>query len=106
MIISRCRGDKPKRKELAIVNPTPKHGIGNFCPLFILSAYLAARTKMAEATDSDFLFPNLQSLFESGTNRHILTITTPIKIVKYDSYRKKLAKHLDSRELKSIGVYS
>ena len=81
LIISRNRGNKPKRKELAIVLPTPKSAIGNFVPVAILSTYLASQTKMPEATDSDFLFPNLQSLFESGTNRHILTITTPVKSV-------------------------
>ena len=54
LINSRNRGNKPKRKELAIVLPTPKSAIGNFCPVAIMFAYLASRTKMAEATDSDF----------------------------------------------------
>ena len=74
LIISKNRGTKPKRKEIAIVLPTPKYAIGNFSPVAILSTYLASWTKMPEATDSNFLFPNQQSIYEPGTKRQILTM--------------------------------
>ena len=91
LIIPKYRGHKPKRNELAIVHPTLRSFPENFCPMAILSAYLAARKRLARAADSNFLFANLQANFKVGTNRQILTITTPVKCVQYDSYRKKLA---------------
>ena len=88
------------------MHPTIYSFQGNFCSVAFLPAYLAARKRLAGASDFNLLFPNLQSHFEPGTNRQILTITTPVKCVQYDSYRKKLAKHLDSTELKVIRVNS
>ena len=102
--MSKCRSDKPKRRELALVHTTPRTFPRNICPVAILSAYLTARKRLAGASDSNFLFPNLHSYFEPGTNRQISTITTPVECVQYDSYRKKLAMPLDSTELNVIRV--
>ena len=48
----------------------------------------------------------MSSSYEQGTARHILTIATPPKCMQADSYRKKLLSHLDSKELRSVGVNS
>ena len=54
LIMSKCRGDKPKRRELALVHTTPRTFPRNICPVAILSAYLAARKRLAGAADSNF----------------------------------------------------
>ena len=48
----------------------------------------------------------MSSSYEHDTVRPILTIDTPPKCIQADSYRKKLQSHLDSKELKSVGVNS
>ena len=53
-----------------------------------------------------FSISKKSSSYEQGTARHILTITTPPKYFQADSYCKKLQSHLDSKEIKFVGVNS
>ena len=46
----------------------------------------------------------MSSSFEQGLERHLLTISTPAKCLPADSYCKKLQSHLDSKELRAVGV--
>ena len=70
----------------------------------ILSAYSTARNGLYAVSDSDFLFPKKSSSYEQDTARHILTIATPPKCMQTDSYSKTFQSHLDSKELRSVGV--
>ena len=70
----------------------------------ILSAYCTARQNLYSVADTDFLFPKMSSSFEQGTERHLLTISTPAKCLPADSYRKKFRSHVDSKELRAVGV--
>ena len=55
-------------------------------------------------TDTDFLFPKMSSSFEQGKEQHLLTISTPANCLPADSYRKKFRSHVDSKELRAVGV--
>ena len=46
----------------------------------------------------------MSSSFERGTEQHLLTIATPTKCLPVDSYRKKFRSHVDSKELRAVGV--
>ena len=46
----------------------------------------------------------MSSSFEQGTERHLLTIDIPQKCLPADSFRKKFRSHVDSKELRAIGV--
>ena len=47
----------------------------------------------------------MSSSFEQGTEWHLLTVATPQKCLPADSFRKKFRSHVDSKELKAIGVH-
>ena len=104
LIIYKSRGDKPKKREVILINPNPARYANTFCPVSILSAYCTARQSLCSVADTDFLFPKMSSSFEQGTERHLLTIATPAKCLPADSYRKKFRSHVDSKELRAFGV--
>ena len=54
--------------------------------------------------DTDFLFPKMSSSFKQGTDRHLLAIATPHKCIPADSFHKKFKSHLESQELRAVGV--
>ena len=46
----------------------------------------------------------MSSSFEQGTDRHLLAIATPHACIPADSFRKKFKSHLESQELRAVGV--
>ena len=58
------------------------------------------------ASGDDFLFPNLVSKFDPFTGKQILSLKVPCEAMLYDNYRQRLKKHLDSEDLKAMGVLS
>ena len=104
LVIFKSRGDKPKKREVILINPTPARYANTFCPVAILSAYCTARQSLYSVADTDFLFPKISSSFEQGTEWHLLTISTPPKCLPADSYHKKFRSHVDSKELRAVGV--
>ena len=47
LILFKSRGDKPKKREVILVNPTPAKYANTFCPVAILSAYSTARYRFS-----------------------------------------------------------
>ena len=92
--------------KITFINPTPSEYVGQFCPVAILTAYLASRQRLASASDSNFLFPIFLSHFDPITKRQIITIHKPHAQIKYDNFRCRLQTHLDSHEIKVLGVSS
>ena len=70
-----------------------------FCPVFILSNYLRARHELGNAGDDDFLFPKMNSTFEQGTNRQILSMADPVAPIPTASFLKKFKQHVESDDL-------
>ena len=85
LIIFKSRGDKPKKREVILINPTPARYANTFCPVAILSAYCTARQNLYSVADTDFLFPKMSSSFEQGMEQHLLKIFTPSKCLPADS---------------------
>ena len=100
------KGKKNQERKLqrCIVHPNAKAYAGNFCPVAILDAYLAARLKLVPASGDDILFPNLDSKFDPFTRKQVLSLKVPLEPMVYDNYRQRLKKHLDSEEFKAMGV--
>ena len=48
----------------------------------------------------------MTSSFELGTNKHILAIATPHECIPSNSFKKKIRSHVESEELKKVGVNS
>ena len=46
----------------------------------------------------------MTSSFEQGTDRHILAIATPHECIAASSFKKKFRSHVESEELKGVGV--
>ena len=46
----------------------------------------------------------MTSSFEQGTDRHILAIATPHECIPASSFKKKFRSHVESEELKKVGV--
>ena len=104
LIIFRTGGDTPKSREVIPIYPTPARYASTFCPVSILSTYCKARNELCSVADTDYLFPKMSSSFEQGTERHLLTIAIPHKCLPADSFHKKFRSHLDSKELRAVGV--
>ena len=95
-----CRVDRfdlflPKLKEcsqsdrVVPIYPTPSQFKKTFCPVFILSNYLKARHELGNASDDNFLFPKMNSTFEQGTNRQILSMADQVTPIPAASFLKK-----------------
>ena len=104
LVISRSGDSTPKLRKVFPIYPTPTKYADTFCPVSILSAYCKARNKLCSVADNDFLFPKMLSSFEQGTDRHILAIATPHACIPADSFQKKFKSHLESEELRAVGV--
>ena len=48
----------------------------------------------------------MSSSFELGTNNHVLRVVSPPECIPTLSYKKKFKSHVDSEELKKVGVSS
>ena len=102
--IRKGKKNQTKKLQRCIVHPNAKAYAGNFCPVAILDAYLAARLKLVPASADDLLFPNLDSKFDLFTGKQVLSIKKPLEPMSYDNYRQRLKRHLDSEEFKAMGV--
>ena len=71
------------------IYPMPSRFVKTFCPVFILSNYLKARRELGSAGDDDFLFPKMNSTFEQGTNRHILSLADPVEHIPAATFLRK-----------------
>ena len=84
--------------------PTKFHKI--FCPVTILSHYCKIRQELSNAEDTDFLFPKLSLSFEQGSNKSSLRVANPLEPIPQFSYYRKFRIHVDSKEMKAVGVSS
>ena len=75
-----------------------------FCPVIILTNYLKARNELGSVGDNDFLFPKMNSTFELGTNKHILSLADPVAHIPAATFLKKFKQHVDSEDLRKVGV--
>ena len=100
----------PKLKEcsqsdrVVPIYPMPLQFEKTFCPVFILSNYLRARHELGNASDDDFLFPKMNSTFEQGTNRQILSMADPVAPIPTASFLKKFKQHVESDDMQKVGV--
>ena len=75
-----------------------------FCPVSILTNYLRARHELGNTSDDDFLFPKMNSIFEQGTNRQILSMADPAAPIPTASFLKKFKQHVESDNLRIVVV--
>ena len=61
LILFKSRGDKPKRREVTLINPTPTKYLVKFCPVAILSAYSSVINGLCAVSHSYFIFPKMSS---------------------------------------------
>ena len=87
-----------------IVHPNSCSAWGHYCPIKILDTYLAARLKLDPASGDDWLFPNLDSTY-ARFNVQTVSISLPCTQFLYENYRRRLKVHLDTAELREMGVF-
>ena len=90
--------------KVVLIYPTPLRFVKTFCPVFILSNYLKARHELGSVGDDNFLFPKMNSTFEQGTNRQILSMADPVAPIPTASFLKKFKQHVESDDLRKVGV--
>ena len=91
---------------IVLIYPTPSQFEKTFCPVIILTKYLKARNELGLVNDNDILFPKMNSTFELGTNRHILSLADPVQGLPLAIFLKKFKRHVDSEDMRKVGVNS
>ena len=103
-VVLQKRIDKLKVMELIPIYPTSSEYPNSFCPVSILTSYYNERNKLVSVEGDEFLFPKLSSNLEKGGELQLLTISIPPKCIPRDIFRKKFNSHIDSQELRDVGV--
>ena len=90
--------------EIIPIYPTSTEYPNTFCPVAILTSYCSECKKLCAVEGEEFLFPKLSSNFEKGGELQLLTISIPPKCIPRDIFHKKFNSHIDSQELRNVGV--
>ena len=106
LFITRLEAGSARKREVIQIYPTPTKFHKIFCPVTILSHYCKIRQELSHAGDQDFLFPKLSLSFEQGSNKSCLRVATPPESIPQLSYHRKFKIHVDSEDMKAVGVSS
>ena len=60
---------------------------------------------LGQTSNSDYLFPSVGGKFAQVLQSPLIQIQIPPAPISYDNFRNRLKKHLDSEELKDMGIH-
>ena len=89
LVHSSLKEDTARSSKVTPIYPTPPKYEKTFCPVIILTNYLKTRNELGLVGDNNFLFPKMNSTFELGTNRHILSLANPVERIPAATFLKK-----------------